>query len=73
MKRCKIRKGSIADVVIKAMLIIGLVLMFGAAGTDEMMMEMGTSMPFGELVRTVLIGMALCVPWALLELPQMEK
>lgn len=73
MKRYKIRKGSILDWMLKIMLGAGTLLMFGAAGTDEMMEEMGTSMPFGQLVVMVLIGMALCAPWVLLELPQYES
>lgn len=73
MKRYKIRKGSILDWMLKIMLGAGMLLMFGAAGTDEMMEEMGTSMPFGQLVAMVLIGMALCAPWVLLELPQYES
>ena len=73
MKRYKIRKGSILDWILKIMLGAGILLMFGAAGTDEMMMEMGESMPFGELAKMVLIGMALCAPWVILELPQMQR
>ena len=73
MKRYKIRKGSILDWMLKIMLGAGLLLMFGAAGTDEMMNEMGTSMPFGQLAGQVLLGMALCTPWVLLELPRYEK
>lgn len=73
MKRYRIRKGSILDWILKLMLIAGLVLMFGAAGKDEMMMEMGASMPLGELVRNVLLGMALCTPWILLRLPEQNE
>ena len=73
MKRYRIRKGSIADWTIKLMLVAGLLLMFGAAGTDDMMEAMGTSMPFGELAGMVFGGMALCAPWALLILPTMQE
>ena len=73
MKRLRIRKGSIADWTLKLMLAAGLVLMFGAAGTDEMMEEMGESMPLGQLAVMALLGMALCVPWIMLELPQYRK
>lgn len=73
MKRYRIRKGSILDWTLKLMLAAGILLMFGAAGTDEMMMEMGESMPFGQLALMVTGGMALCIPWVVLELPQHEK
>lgn len=73
MKRYRIRKGSIIDWTLKLMLAAGILLMFGAAGTDEMMMEMGESMPFGQLVLMVAGGMALCAPWVLLERPQYES
>ena len=73
MKRYRIRKGSILDWMLKLMLIAGLVVMFGAAGRDDMMEAMGTPMPFGELAKMVLIGMALCAPWVILELPQMQR
>ena len=73
MKRYRIRKGSILDWTLKLMLAAGILLMFGAAGTDEMMMEMGESMPFGQLVLMVTGGVALCFPWVVLELPQYEK
>lgn len=73
MKRYRIRKGSILDWTLKLMLAAGILLMFGAAGTDEMMMEMGESMPFGQLVLMDTGGMALCAPWVLLELPQYES
>lgn len=73
MKRYRIRKGSILDWTLKLMLAAGILLMFGAAGTDEMMMEMGESMPFGQLVLMATGGMALCIPWVVLELPQYEK
>ncbi|MBR6254041.1 MAG: hypothetical protein IKR22_01275 [Clostridiales bacterium] len=73
MKRYRVRKGSIADWITKLMLVAGLICLFGAAGTDEMMEEMGTSMPLSELVIMVLLGMTLCTPWALLKLPYMQS
>ena len=54
--RCLIEK------ICLALAIIGVVIIFGAVGNDDMMMQLGVDYPFRYTLYKILVGCALIVP-----------
>ena len=54
--RCLIEK------VCLALAILGVIIIFGAVGNDDLMMELGVNYPFRYTMMKILVGCALIVP-----------